>query len=202
MKKAISAVVLILSFFVAPIASAAPFDEAIAALKRSDFTTALKLLTPLAEQGDAVAQHNLGVMYRDGVFVPQSYTEAVKWFRLAAQQGLKEAQFNLASMYHNGQGVTQNYTEAVKWWRLAAQQGFTNAQNNLGSSYAAGFGVPQNYVKAHMWYNIAASHASGDDNKKFSDARNEVSAKMTTVQIAEAQALAAKCEAANYKNCD
>jgi len=86
---------------------------------------------PLAEQGDASAQTNLGVMYHQGHGVPQDYAEAMKWFRLAAEQGHPSAQTNLGVMYHQGQGVPQDYAEAMKWYRLAADQGHTNAQTNL-----------------------------------------------------------------------
>ena len=48
-----------------------------------------------AEQGDAEAQYNLGVMYATGAGVPQDNGEAVRWYRLAADQGLAAAQFNL-----------------------------------------------------------------------------------------------------------
>lgn len=37
-----------------------------------------------AEQGDADAQYNLGVMYEFGDGVPQSYKQAVKWYTQAA----------------------------------------------------------------------------------------------------------------------
>ena len=49
----------------------------------------------MAEQGDARAQANQGVMYTTGKSVPQDYAEAVKWYRLAAEQGNAEAQANL-----------------------------------------------------------------------------------------------------------
>ena len=48
-----------------------------------------------AEQGDAAAQNELGVMYYSGTGVPKNSTEAVKWFRKAARQGNAAAQFNL-----------------------------------------------------------------------------------------------------------
>ena len=38
-----------------------------------------------AEQGDADAQFNLGVMYRKGEGVPENSAEAVNWYRLAAE---------------------------------------------------------------------------------------------------------------------
>jgi hypothetical protein len=61
-----------------------------------------------AEQGEAAAQNNLGVMYEHGKGVSQDYMTAVKWFRLAAKQGYGTAQYNLGVMYENGKGVSQN----------------------------------------------------------------------------------------------
>ena len=84
-----------------------------------------------AEQGEAKAQHNLGVMYRIGHGVPQDYKAALKWFRLAAEQGLAKAQGNLGQMYDEGKGVPRNEETAAKWYRLAADQGNIEAQNNL-----------------------------------------------------------------------
>ena len=46
------------------------------------FATALREWTPLAEQGDAKSQYNLGVMYNKGKGVPQNYKTAVKWYTL------------------------------------------------------------------------------------------------------------------------
>ena len=58
-----------------------------------------------ADQGDANAQFNLGVMYDFGEGVPKDDAEAVEWYRLAAEQGYANAQFNLGLMYANGEGV-------------------------------------------------------------------------------------------------
>ena len=71
-------------------------------------------LRPLADQGDAGAQYNLGVMYDKAHGVPQNYAEALKWYRLAADQGDATAQYNLGFMYDEGQGVPQNYAEAAE----------------------------------------------------------------------------------------
>ena len=40
-----------------------------------------------AEQGDATAQVNLGVLYNNGQGVPQNYVQAHMWYNLAAAQG-------------------------------------------------------------------------------------------------------------------
>jgi TPR repeat protein len=40
-----------------------------------------------ADQGDAYAQYNIGVLYRDGSGMAQNFTEAANWFRKAADRG-------------------------------------------------------------------------------------------------------------------
>ena len=59
-------------------------QDGLDAVQRKDYKTAYKLWLPLAEQGDAKAQYNLGQMYYEGQGVPQGHKEAVKWYRLAA----------------------------------------------------------------------------------------------------------------------
>ena len=53
--------------------------KALDAFDRADYQAALQEWRPLAEQGDADAQYNLGSMYHEGRGVAQSDTEAVKW---------------------------------------------------------------------------------------------------------------------------
>ena len=97
----------------------------------------------LAEQGDADAQFNLGVMYANGEGVPQDEAEAVRWYRLSADQGNAFAQYDLGFRYAIGLGVPQDEAEAVRWYRLSADQGNADAQYNLGFSYSIGLGIPQ-----------------------------------------------------------
>ena len=117
---------IILAFLLAlstSIANADQLDEANAAYMRGDYSEAEHLLRPLAEQGIAIAQNNLGVMYGKGKGVPQDDAEAVRWYRMAAEQGLTEAQKNLGVMYAQGKGVPQDYVEAYKWFDLPATKG-------------------------------------------------------------------------------
>jgi TPR repeat protein len=44
----------------------ADFDDGFAAYNRGDYATALEEWRPLAEQGDAFAQYNLGLLYYEG----------------------------------------------------------------------------------------------------------------------------------------
>ena len=105
-------------------------QDAEEAYNRGDYATAVKELRPLAEQGNAWAQNNLGFMYRDGTGVAQDYAEAVRWYRLAAEQGHTSAQFNLGNLYADGYGVPQDYVQAHMWWNLAASQGYEVARTN------------------------------------------------------------------------
>ena len=61
--------------------------EAEEAVETEKSVEGVKIMQELAEQGDAEAQFNLGVMYANGEGVPQDYAEAVKWYPKAAEQG-------------------------------------------------------------------------------------------------------------------
>ncbi len=121
------AVVVVL---VAAPAWAADLEAGWRAYAQGDYATALKEWRPLAKQGDADAQHNLGVIYRDGQGIPQDYKEAVRWYRLAADQGYAKAQSNLGLMYEYGEGVPQDDVQARMWLNLAAAQGNELARIN------------------------------------------------------------------------
>jgi TPR repeat protein len=84
-KHAIAAIILVMSF--AASVAAGPLEDAAAAVKRRDYATAVRLIRPLAEQGDASAQYNLGVFYDNGLGVPQDHVRALMWLNLSAAQG-------------------------------------------------------------------------------------------------------------------
>jgi TPR repeat protein len=130
----------------------AQFNAARSAYARKDVAA----LTAMANQGNAYAQSNLGLMYAKGEGVVQDYAAAVPWYRKAADQGHAMARSNLGVMYANGTGVAQDYAAALSWCRKAADQGLANAQNNLGLMYANGTGVAQDYAASVSWYHKAA----------------------------------------------
>lgn len=160
--------------------------KSFAAYKTGNYTEAMTLLKPLADQGNAEAEYGVGIMYDYGQGVPQNKLEAAKWYSEAAEQGNAAAQDNLGAMYNSGAGVTQDHVEAAKWWRRAADQGYADAQFYLGAMYFLGQGVPQDYVIAHMWLNLAAAGGDKDAIKQ----RDMIAPLMTPAQIAEAQKLA------------
>ena len=111
------------------------FQKGIDAYRKGHNSIALREWVPLARQGHANAQYNLGVMYDKGHGVPRNKVTAIKWYKRAAEQGVTLAQYNLGVIYEKGTGVRQNYKVAVEWYTSAAQNGNANAQNNLGIMY-------------------------------------------------------------------
>lgn len=131
----------------------ADLDAGVDAWERGDYAAAYRNWKPLADQGDADAQYNLGVWY---YHVEQDYVNAAKWYRKAAHQGHASAQHDLGSLYTLGQGVLQSVAVAARWFRLAAEQEHPMGQYNLGASYYYGLGVPQDYYEAAKWFRKAA----------------------------------------------
>ena len=121
------------------------------------------------------------------------YATAFQILRPLAEHGDVHTQLSVGLMYREGQGVQRDYAQAVVWFLKVANQGdnphgeIDLAQNALGEMYRDGLGVPQDYVRAHMWFNLAASH--GLFGRKD---RDDLAAKMTPAQIAEAQRLASE----------
>lgn len=123
-------ILAILLILLSGLGNAGQFDDALTAYAKGDYAQALKLFQPMAMQGNALAQTNLGYMYGQGQGIPQDYKQAVDWFRKAAVQGGPEAQNNLGLMYVNGQGVPQDYVRAHMWFNFAAAQGDSVAIKN------------------------------------------------------------------------
>jgi TPR repeat protein len=111
----------------APTARAGLYEDAMAAIEREDYPTAIGILKTIAEQGNPGAQATLALVYDMGHGVAQDSAEAVKWYRLAAAQGEKSALYNLAGMYDAGQGVAQDNVRAYMWYDLSVTAGNASA---------------------------------------------------------------------------
>ena len=118
----------------------AQFQQGYTAYQAGNYAQALRLWQPLArgvaknyqqaaawwqkaaDQGDAEAQFNLGLMYDNGQGVAQNDQQAAAWYQKAANQGHAKAQYNLGVMYFNGQGVARNYRQAAAWYKKVLAQ--------------------------------------------------------------------------------
>jgi len=173
------------------VATAGQFEDGEAALQRHDYAVAVQILQPLAEQGNVAAKKRLGEAMFDLGVMASDEVQTIKWYRKAAELGNAPAQTTLGERYNAGRGVPQDYAKAAIWYGKAAEQGDAHSQYEIGCLYEAGRGVSQDYIKAHMWFNLSASLATPRIYRNLAEeARDEVAAKMTPAQIAEAQKLA------------
>ncbi len=90
MRPATMMLTLVVVLVAAP-ARAADLEAGVEAYARGDYATAFKEWRPLAEQGDADTQYNLGFMYAQGPGVPQDLVRAHLWVNLAVAQGDEDA---------------------------------------------------------------------------------------------------------------
>lgn len=181
-------ITLVLSVFCLALPAWADFQAGMTAHDREDYATALREWQPLAEQGDALAQYQVGMLYHKGRGVSQDDGQARKWYAKAAAQGQPKAQFSLGTLYFNGEGGSKDYQQALRWIRLAANQGEALAQTKLAIMYDDGNGVPKDKVQAYKWLSLAATN--GD--KPAPMLRDLLAKEMTPAQIAEAKKLASE----------
>ena len=104
-----------------------------------------------------------------------------------------------AAAYKSG-----DYAKAFRLWHEQAERGNYSAQGMLGFLYHDGDGVAKDLVRAHMWFEISRSLSPAREQswQAASDALDLTAKKMTAQQIAEAKAMAERCQSQNYKNCD
>ena len=129
--RTLSSTILAATLLVLPSTSAQTLNAVLKAYSPGNYSETFKHLRPLAKQGMAEAQFNLGNMYDMGLGVPQDHEKAVNWFRLAAEQEFEDAQFSLGMMYEFGLGVPRNYVQAHMWFNLASVNGHERAEDAL-----------------------------------------------------------------------
>ena len=141
-----------------------------------DDAEAIRWYRRAAEQGNVLAQYNLGeggsamrhkrltvlmlmlvvsVLVAHGAVAAQDPSDLAQ-LRRAAEQGNADAQNNLGNRYLFGRGVSQSNGAAFSWYRRAAEQGHAQAQAMVGVMYRDGRGVSQSDDAAVTWLRRAA----------------------------------------------
>ena len=121
-----------------------------------DDATGCKWLAKAATMGNAKAQYNLSICYRDGVGVPADSSQAMYWLTLAARQGYADALYNMGAMYEEGQLCAKDFYQAVQWYALAVKSGDVEAAYRIGRCYSAENWPGHNDALAVQWYQYAA----------------------------------------------
>ena len=118
-----------------------------------------------AEQGDALAQAQMGAMYqlgRNGV--KKDAQQSAAWMLKAADQGLVEAEVFMAALYDRGLGVKQNVNTATQWYEKAAAQQHGTALAILGRNDAAKGSVAFSYKSMRL---MASKQIPVEYSKRF-----------------------------------
>ena len=123
---------------------------------------AFELYVKAANQGYAVAQHNLGGMISMGTEkgfkkIERDFQKAFEWYTKAADQGYAPSQYDLGDMYRRAEGVEKDLQKAVGWLTQSANQGYAPAQYDLGDMYRRAEGVKKDLQKAIGWLTQSAN---------------------------------------------
>jgi TPR repeat protein len=129
-----------------------------------DFERALTLLLEEAKDGNALAMHDLGRMYVDGLGMESDADTAFDWYKKAldafenieAQKENSYVEYRIGKMYAAGFGTEQDYEEAAGWFGEAASKRHKYAQYSLAGLYYRGQGVEQSYKTALDLYRALA----------------------------------------------
>jgi TPR repeat protein len=128
-------------------------------IRRSDETYELweefKLMEK-ANNGDASAQHELGIRYFLGRGFGVDTVKSAYWIQKAADQGLVMANYNLGIFLNNGWGLPWNPFKAFEHFQYAAKEGMPEAEYVYASILTDNLVTPQNWSEAYKWMKKAA----------------------------------------------
>ena len=147
------------------------FVNAINAIEKKDFQTAVELFTILASEGEPTSQHNLSILYSKGLGSPVSYKRALYWAWRASLGGSEPA---MAVVDDVRDIVTEDLIgvvaqEIVSELTAKAMDGDTDAAERLGKTYYNLF-VEPDLKMAYTW--LLISQAFG--NESVSDMLSEL----------------------------
>lgn len=154
--------VMLFALWAVNLAQANTLEEAKQKLMQKDYAGARAIYLSLANQNDAKACYNLGLMFQNGDGVTQSMDEAVKWYTKSADLGYKEAQYTLGSLVFQRMIQSITYPQAVTYYEQAAKQGHVKSQLNLGMLYLRGEVIAQDMPAAVHWLSLAASNNNSE----------------------------------------
>ena len=84
-----------------------------------------------AEQGNMVAENNLGILYYRGKGVSKDYGTGLYWLKKSEAHGSANAAYSIGRIYEYGLGVAKNIDTAKLWYNKATAKGNTRAKKEL-----------------------------------------------------------------------
>ena len=127
-KNIITGLMLLLSAAALNVAQAESLEDAVDAMRSGDFAEAYCIMRPLAEEGDADAQYNIGWMYLNGYGLRINDSLALEWWQKASEQGHSDASFSIGMLYSLGEGeVPKDSDKAIDYYLIAADENHEDA---------------------------------------------------------------------------
>jgi TPR repeat protein len=100
--------------------------------------------------GHVESQFQLGLMYNEGIAVPQNQEKAVECFAACADEGMPEALYILGALATRDGALEAGF----KFFLKAARTGHHDSQFNVARCYAYGEGVEPDLHQAYFWARI------------------------------------------------
>jgi TPR repeat protein len=127
------------------------------------FDCSFDALVTLANNGDALAQCELGLRYYKGDNILQNYKQAYEWFMKAANQNDAEAIYYIGMIYLWGKaGQKRSNPKALRWLLKSAEMGYDVAQLQVGALRESGRGKKADVIEAGNWYLKAAENGNAE----------------------------------------
>lgn len=108
-----------------------------------------------ANNGDPVAQEELGYRYFVGKVFAADTARAAYWIGKAAEQNLAIAQYNLGVFLSNGWAVPWNPFKAYERFKAAAEDSLPEGEFAYGLFYTDNLVVPRDWPRAYHWLKLA-----------------------------------------------
>jgi hypothetical protein len=108
-----------------------------------------------ANAGNAEARYHLGMLYNNGIGVPQDTRRAFEHFRAAAEAGDPLGAYKLGCYYagqFGSEAVAPDEVQALRWKLVAARAGYSLAQLDVAIHFAR----REEWTDALPWFTAAA----------------------------------------------
>lgn len=141
-------------------------EKAFYASEAENYSEAIQILTPYANDGNLEAQYRLASLYFTGAGI--SRADCIKCLKLAAEQNVAAAQYRLACFRQTDLMIgTPDTVEGLSLLFRSAEGGYAEAQRDLGCMFATGDGIERDLSIARRWYGLAAEAGNTDAQYNF-----------------------------------
>ena len=196
----IKPVVISLFFICAAFAGVAKADaylRGFQALEQKDYKTALYFLSLFAANGDARANYNLGIMYREGLGVTQDDIEALTHFIAAAEDGHMLGNYAVGLAFLRGRGSDVDAEAALFYLKEATLLGHALSPVEIGRVYFDGKLTEKDVVAAHFWWSVARDRNA----PRATEYLNSLSRQMSETQKQKAALQQQRCRTQTLRQC-